>query len=120
MIRSLQDCGQCTKEAFGHPHKRASINKVWKYRDVWFGSWQKAKDKLAFLETMPHIGPITKFHLAKNFGVDCFKPDRHIVRIAARYKQTPDDFMRGLSERTGDNLAMVDMVLWRAAEQRMI
>lgn len=120
VIKSLQDFDQCTKEAFGHVLKRRAINSVWAKRKQLFEQWKRAEHKMAFLVSLPFIGPITQYHLAKNFGVDCFKPDRHIVRIAWDFQQAPKDFMTDLSKRTGDNLAMVDMVLWRAAEQGMI
>jgi hypothetical protein len=74
-----------------------------------------AADKLSFFESLPWIGPITKYHLAKNFGVECCKPDRHLVRIARQYDMTPDELCRKLAEETGNSVNTVDTVLWRAA-----
>ena len=58
--------------------------------------------------------------LAKNLGVDCVKPDRHLVRIAKMYNTNPFDMCQKLSDLTGDSLNTVDTVIWRAANLRMI
>lgn len=69
-----------------------------------------------YLETFDYIGPVIKYHLAKNIGFDCVKPDRHLVRIAAvaRY-ETPEQMCKAIQEATGDRLAVIDYVLWRYA-----
>lgn len=57
------------------------ISSVFGYKTC-FIDFLTSKDKILFCESLPWIGPITKYHLAKNLGVDCIKPDRHLVRIA--------------------------------------
>jgi len=62
-----------------------------------------------------HIGPITKYHLARNIGLlDFVKPDLHLERMAkfwgydsplAMCKDAPDEAPLGLR----------DLVLWQAA-----
>ncbi len=71
---------------------------------------------LAYLETFPYVGPVTRYHLAKNLGVDVVKPDRHLCRVAraARYG-SPEALCRMISASTGDRLAVVDLVIWRFA-----
>ena len=65
---------------------------------------------------MPHIGPITKFHLARNLGLDYAKPDRHLVKIALAFGYSNvQAFCREASELTGDKIGLVDLVFWRFA-----
>ena len=107
---------QPISEVFGHKGKADAISKmITSYRKV-FSEFQKTTDKLAYLETLPWIGKITKYHLAKNIGViDCVKPDRHLVRIAKEFGTTCVDMCKKLSDETGDKLVTIDVVIWRAA-----
>ena len=107
-------------DVFRHPGKVDAINDIWDHRAAYFAEYIAADDKVEYLETLPWIGEITKWHLAKNFGVDCMKPDRHLVRIAKAEGTTPDVLCEGLARSTGDRIATVDMVLWRAAERGLI
>ncbi len=103
--------------AFGHVGKAAAIQTIWDNRAEQFAEYQKSDDKLAYLATLPWIGPITKYHLAKNFGVDCAKPDRHLERIAKAAGETVHALCGRLSNESGDRIATVDYVIWRAAER---
>ena len=68
-----------------HVSKRRAIEFVFtRYRRV-FQKLTEANDKLAYLTTLPWIGDITKFHLARNLGLDYAKPDRHMVRLAVQF-----------------------------------
>lgn len=107
--------GRTVASAFGHPGKAEALQRVYDGRDDWFARYVAADDKMAFLAAMPWIGPITKWHLAKNFGVDCAKPDRHLVRLAARAGTTVDALCQRLATAAGDRVATVDLVLWRGA-----
>lgn len=98
----------------GHPGKRAAVQRAFQEYDVWFDTLLKADDKLAYLESLPWIGPTTKYHLARNIGIDCVKPDRHLKRLAQRFGYTtPDDLCRGIMNEVGGRLGMIDLVLWR-------
>ena len=61
------------------------------------------------------IGPITKFHLARNIGIDCAKPDRHLVRIAERFgwKDNIQGMCVKLAAYSGWRIGTVDLILWR-------
>lgn len=103
---------------FGHKGKAAAITKVWRNRQNYFDTFKvqpTVLDKLAYLRSLPWIGDITKYHLAKNLGVDCAKPDRHLVRIAERYGTETHALCAHLARLSGDRVATVDVVLWRAA-----
>lgn len=74
------------------------------------------RDELDYLETLPYIGPITRYHLAKNIGLNVVKPDRHLVRIAATTNHpTAYDLCNEISKHTKDSLNVIDLVLWRFA-----
>jgi hypothetical protein len=71
---------------------------------------------VTFLQTFDFIGPITRFHLAKNIGLDVVKPDRHLARMAAATNYScPEDLCKAIAYITGDNLSTIDLVLWRYA-----
>jgi len=100
---------------FGHEGKVGAIVHVWRNRQLYFDNFKAAPDKVAYCETLPWIGPITKYHLAKNLGVDCAKPDRHLERIARAHGKTVDQLCNDLAQKSGDRIATVDVVLWRAS-----
>lgn len=115
-IKNAWEEGQPTSSAFGHKGKVAAIDFIRKNRQDIFDQYFGSAEPLEFLESLPFIGKITKYHLAKNLGIDCVKPDRHLVRLAAQYKfQDAFEFCRSISNDTGDKVSMVDMVLWRSA-----
>ena len=84
--------------------------------------WKNVRDDLDIngvlaLERFPFIGgPVLRYHLGKNIGLDCVKPDRHLMRMAkAAGASSPLDLCKGIHIATGDPLPVVDMVLWRYA-----
>lgn len=108
------EAGDDVREAFRHPGKSAAIAQVWGQRFDLFEQFRKAPDQLAFLADLPWIGPITKYHLAKNFGVDVAKPDVHLQRLADRDGSTTQELCARLAAETGLRIATVDTILWRA------
>ena len=103
--------------SFGHKLKADSIQYIWDYKEQLFEKYLSTPDekKMDLLESLPFIGKITKYHLAKNLGMDVCKPDRHLVRIAEKFKTTPEKLCQKLADATGDRIATVDYVIWRAA-----
>jgi len=112
--------GEPVKSVFKHPGKAAAIGRASREYKDWFRDYRASYDKLAYLQSLPWIGPITKYHLAKNLGINCVKPDRHLMRIARESYTTPDALCARLAEQSGDRACVVDGVLWRAANLRMI
>lgn len=106
--------GQAIADVFRHPGKSAAIQRIWSERAALFAAYRQADDKLAFIADLPWIGGITKFHLAKNFGLDVVKPDVHLVRLAAVYGISPHELCAALSRETGYRVATIDTLLWRA------
>lgn len=119
ILKAIAD-GKKAADVFGHKGKAVAIDSMREGRELAFSGYQKATDKLKFLQSLPWIGPITKYHLAKNLGHDCVKPDRHLVRIAAKEGKTPDQMCREIAQETGDRLTEVDTVIWRAANLGLI
>jgi hypothetical protein len=117
-IRPALQEGRLESQDFKHDGKREALKYVWDNRRQLFAVWCDAGRLVDDLEKLPWIGPITKFHLARNLGVDCCKPDRHLVRIAS--PRTPEDLCRDLAEQSGDRVGAVDAVLWRAANLGLI
>jgi hypothetical protein len=69
-----------------------------------------------FLEQFPFLGPATSKHFAKNLGFNISKPDRHLVRISKKFGYlSTDNLCREISEKTGDKMNVIDVVLWRYA-----
>jgi hypothetical protein len=75
-------------------------------------------DMISELEKLPYIGAVTKFHLAKNLGLDVAKPDRHLLRVASRFGYKDVQRMcRDIFDFCGDKIAVADLVLWRFEER---
>ncbi len=126
------DAGRSAATVFGHKAKCAAIDTFWARRLVIFAAFLRCKtDEARFAFTDPKslrerlglapcIGSIVRWHLAKNWGVDCAKPDRHLERIADHYGTDTHTLCARLSTETGDRVATVDLVLWRAANLQLI
>ncbi len=105
---------------FKNFHKVNAINHLLGLKNHYFSEYLKAEDVLEFCSTLPYMGDIIKYHLAKNFGFDCIKPDRHLERIAEIYNTDPFSMCQKLSDELGDNLNTVDTVIWRAANLKLM
>ena len=72
------------------------------------------------LTRLPYVGKVTCWHLAKVLGIDCVKPDVHLVRAAkAAGYDTPLALCEMLRDASGDCLTVVDTILWRYGEQQL-
>lgn len=102
------------RRIFGHPGKARAIERIWSQRQRLFEAYQEANDKLEFCASLPWVGPVTKFHLAKDLGVDVAKPDVHLARLARHDRTTVERLCRRLARKTGYRVATIDTILWRA------
>jgi len=104
---------------FNHPRKISAIGSI--CEEVSHMGFARFRSDIQaqgvdFLQKLDFIGPITKFHLAKNIGLDVVKPDRHLVRLAKVAKfDSPRDLCESIAEITGDKVSVIDLVLWRYA-----
>lgn len=112
--------GKPVGAVFGHKGKVEAIERIWRDRDRLLSEFLDADDRLAYCASLPFIGNITKYHLAKNFGVQCAKPDVHLQRLADREGCTPQDLCERLAAESGYSVATVDTVLWRACANGVI
>lgn len=105
---------------FGHPGKAKAIDTIWRDREALLAGYLAAADKIEFCASLPWIGGITKYHLAKNFGADVAKPDVHLQRLADREGVTAQALCERLAAATGYRTATVDVLLWRACANGII
>ncbi len=72
------------------------------------------EEALAYLQTFPFIGPVTRYHLARNIGFDVVKPDRHIVRITEFFGYDDcDAFVGEIAAQVLEPKGHVDFILWQ-------
>lgn len=99
----------------GHEGKREAIRRCSLEGRTWFSGLKKAPDKIEYLQTLPWIGKITKYHLARNLGIDVVKPDRHLIRLAKRFGYADPTLMcidiKEVFRQT--KLGTIDLILWR-------
>lgn len=107
-------------EAFKHKGKVAAMKFVRDNCRGLFDGYLVAENKIEYLQTIPFIGKITCYHLAKNLGHDCVKPDRHLVRLANYENTTPVEMCEQLSKSTGEKKSVIDIVLWRACNLKIL
>lgn len=121
-VMPLLRAGSSAWDGFKHKGKSLAIDHIWNHREFLFGTYiaRKPEYRLDFLASLPWIGPITKYHAAKNFGVDCVKPDVHLQRLANHAGTSPDVLCRRLAAVTGYRVATVDTILWRACATGLI
>ena len=109
-----------------HPGKNKALKKAERDYLEWFFHLQKCKTdekKIEYIQTLPYMGPATSYHLARNLGIDCAKPDRHLERIAWIFGYAEyigynlvckvQDMCTTISKETGDRVGTVDIILWR-------
>lgn len=97
-----------------HKGKNKAIKLAMANYETWFKELKVADDKIEYLKSLFFIGDITKYHLARNIGIDVAKPDRHLQRIADKYGfDNVHEMCELLSEETGERIGTVDVILWR-------
>jgi len=117
--RNSEACRAHALSIFNHEQKIDAILVIAKrISSRGFKNFKKRVEEegVAFISQLPFMGPATSFHLAKNIGLDFAKPDRHLLRIsAAAGFPDPGGMCKTISERVGDSVAVVDLVMWRFA-----
>lgn len=129
-------------DIFHNKNKTSAIYKIWTDRARLCGDYYACGTtdaRVAYLEKLPHIGRITAHHLARNLGEDVVKYDIWIQRLGALYAGNPalaskinnakldgdvrracDDMFNALVRDTGLPRGYIDVVLWRAAQNKLI
>lgn len=117
------EAGHPVLDVFGHFGKVKAMEAIWADRMVLLSMYRGCADdptRLEMLEALPWIGKITKYHLAKNFGMNVAKPDVHLQRLADREGCTAMALCVRLGMEAGLRAATVDVVLWRACANGII
>jgi len=104
---------------YGHSQKVEAIKYVVNNKDIIFENYCANKNKIEFLDSLPFIGPATKYHFARNLGLDVCKPDRHLIRLAKFYDLTPFSLCEKVSKETSEKVGIIDVVLWRAGNLQL-
>jgi len=100
--------------AIKHPGKHDAVERAEAEYKQWFEHLQHSACRITYLVSLPFIGNITKYHLARNLGIDVAKPDRHLTRLAIIFHYDDvQEMCKYLSDKTGDRIGTVDVVLWR-------
>lgn len=127
---------------FANKNKINAICKIWQCRAEYCAAYYRLNDtdaRVAFLSRLPHIGKITANHLARNLGEDVVKYDIWIQRLGVLYsgnvalrdkidngKLNPavraacDEMFGELCAQTGLPRGYIDVVLWKACQQKLI
>jgi hypothetical protein len=67
-LRALA-AGSTARLGFRHPGKADAVDRMWNDRHRLYADYLASADKLAFLSTLPWIGPVTRRSLAAQLGL---------------------------------------------------
>lgn len=117
ILGSYPACKVTAYSVFGNNAKLdAILNVARRVQAQGFKSLKDAilKNPIRQLQQLPFIGATTVWHLAKNLGLNVAKPDRHLLRISRTLGfSDPRALCHALSELTGQQDKVVDLVIWR-------
>lgn len=127
---------------FANKNKINAICKIWENRAALCAAYYELNntdERVLYLSKLPHIGRITANHLARNLGEDVVKYDIWIQRLGVLYARNPalrekidngnlvpeiksacDDMFRALCKCTGLPRGYIDVVLWKASQNKLI
>lgn len=100
-----------------HEKKRDAIRRGYTEHEEWLikiKTFSKDEEIIEYIGKLPYIGDITKYHLARNIGLDVAKPDRHMIRIAEKYGYNDvNDMCQALANVVNERIGVIDTILWR-------
>ena len=128
-------CPENLLHIFGNKNKINAICKIWENKEKYckqFYSLSDINDKICMLSTLPHIGEITKNHIARNLGINKVKYDVWIQRLGiALYgnandkedsvltesiKNYCDKMFKAIASATNEPIGYIDVVLWKSCQ----
>lgn len=116
MMKKLVD-SDWNPDTINHQLKRKAIIQAINNYPKWFDELKLLKTdraRVEYLGTLFFIGKITKYHLARNIGIDCAKPDRHLMLLSKKFEfDTPRQMCEYLSRTDGVKVGVIDVILWR-------
>jgi hypothetical protein len=129
-------------EVYRNKNKIRAIKDVWDNRKKYqkqFYSLKTDGEKVDFLGTLPYVGNITKYHLARNLGLNFAKYDIWIQRLAValygndmllnkvnnskidpKVKELCDKMFFDAQKCTGEKIGFIDVVLWRSCQKGLL
>ncbi len=126
---------------FGNINKIKAIMKMWDNKQVYRDEYYKLNnidERVEYLSKLPHIGKITANHFARNLGENIVKYDVWIQRFGIRVlgeekdfelvgtplspkiKQYCDNCFEKLEKETGYPKGYIDLILWKASQEKLI
>ena len=129
--RGGEVCEKNLLPIFGNINKIRAIVKIWTNREKYRDGFYEKNEKLQYLAKLPHIGEITKNHLARNLGISNVKYDVWIQRLGIvlgksdlqagfplneEVKKLCDKMFAQIERETGLNKGYIDVVLWKACQ----
>ena len=115
-----ENASYCRSRALQHFKNKAKIDAILVLtKQIYIQGFDKIlenllKNGIEYLQQFPFLGPATSFHLAKNIGVSCAKPDRHLCRIAEIFGYNcVQSLCNDISNITEEPMPVIDLVLWR-------
>jgi hypothetical protein len=140
--KSKQPALENLLKIFNNKNKTKAILKIWQNRKKYcedFYAKNSIQKQLDFLQTLPHIGNITKFHIARNLGLNFVKYDIWIQRLGVCLFGCEDDICKinnaklnsniqkicdkmfcELSKELNEKKGYIDVVLWKACQQKIL
>ena len=119
IVEQENNCRNLALSYFNNPRKIDGIIKTAHIiASFGFASYKEEirRNPLQTLQSLPFVGPVTCYHLAKNIGLPFAKPDRHLVRLANSVCYSDvQQLCKDISEHVDDSIPVVDIVLWRFA-----
>ena len=129
-------------QIFNNKNKMKAVLKIWENKKKYCKEFYVKKPlqkQLNFLQTLPHIGNITKFHIARNLGLNFVKYDIWIQRLGVclfgcendvckidnsklspYIQQICDKMFNELSLSLNEKEGYIDVVLWKACQQNIL
>ena len=109
--------GETNIKAINHKGKHKAIKEAEMHYKEWWEQLLRIEtlnEQLEFFDSLPFVGPITKYHLARNLGIDIAKPDRHMKRLAHKigYKDV-QKMCETIANARCERVGVVDVILWR-------
>lgn len=100
-----------------HELKKQAIKTGLDNHKEWFKKIKSLKtdeEIISYIQTFPFMGNITKYHLARNIGIDVAKPDRHMNKVAAKFGYSDVNAMcKDISKTVDEKIGVIDTILWR-------
>jgi hypothetical protein len=117
ILDSYPACKRAAIAAFGNDAKNDAIVEI--ARRINFVGFAAFKESVVLspiqtLTSLPYIGNVTAWHLAKNLGLNVAKPDRHLIRVSERLGfRDAGSFCESLGRMVGEKTNVVDLIIWR-------